>query len=180
MSIGTLARRYARAILELASEQNQVDQLGKELADFASSWNDSAELRGVFANPEFGLTQRKAILTELLARAQVSPLTRNSVLYLADRNRLAALPDIARAYAELAERSSGTVRAEVTSASPLSEAYYGQLQKALEQVTGHKVTIERKTDPGLIAGVVTKVGDKVFDGSIRTRLSELKESLKDA
>lgn len=180
MSVGPLARRYARAILDLATEAGQVDQLGEELSQFAGMWSESEELRNVFANPEVGLDARKAVLGELIERAGLSPLSRNSVLYLADRNRLFALPDIVRAYTDLAEHASGTVRAEVTSAAPLSDAYYAQLQKTLEQVTGHKVAIERKTDPGLIAGVVTRVGDRVFDGSIRTRLAELKESLKGA
>jgi F-type H+-transporting ATPase subunit delta len=180
MSIGTLARRYARAILSLASEQGQAAQVGTELQEFAKGWTDSDDLRGLFANPSFDHAARKAVLEELAQRAGMSPLGRNSIMYLADHNRLFAVADIARAYAELAEKASGNVRAEVTSAAPLTEAYYTQLQKALEQVTGQKVSIDRKTDPALIAGVVTKVGDKVFDGSIRTRLSELKESLTGA
>jgi F-type H+-transporting ATPase subunit delta len=180
MSLGALARRYARAILDLASEQSQVDQVGTELREFAAAWAANDELRSVFANPDVAPAMRKAVLSELTTAAGLSQLTRNSILYLADKKRLPALPDIARAYLELAERASGTVRAEVTSAAPLSDAYCAQLQKTLEQVTGHKVSIEKKTDPSLIAGVVTKVGDRVFDGSIRTRLADLKESLKGA
>jgi F-type H+-transporting ATPase subunit delta len=180
MSSGALPKRYARAILELASEARQVEQVGKELRDLAAAWASSDDLRGLFTNPEFGHTARKGVLIELLTRSGASQLTRNSVLYLADRNRVVALPDIARAYTELAESAAGTVRAEVTSAAPLSEAYYAQLQKALEQVTGQKVSIEKKTDPSLIAGVVTRVGDRVLDGSIRARLADLRDSLKTA
>jgi F-type H+-transporting ATPase subunit delta len=180
MSVGTLARRYARAILSLASEQGQVDQVGEQLGDFAKSWSENAELRDLFSNPGFNLAARKSVLAEVAQRAGMTPLAINSLMYLADHNRLSAIAEIARLYNEQAERASGTVRAEVTSAAPLAEAYYAQLQKTLEQVTGHKVSIERKTDPNLIAGVVTRVGDKVFDGSIRTRLSELKESLTGA
>lgn len=178
MSVAALAKRYARAILELASEKGQRDQVGRELNELTKLWQASDELRDLFANPGFGVAARKATLSEILTRAGVSELTRNSALYLADHNRLRALPEIARAYNELAERASGIVRAEVTSAAPLAEAYYAQLQKALEHVTGHKVSIERKTDASLIAGVVTKVGDRVFDGSVRTRLANLKESLR--
>lgn len=180
MSTGALPRRYARAILELAVEANQVENVGKELRELAASWASSDDLRGLFANPEFTHEVRKAVLRELLSRIGASQLTQNSVLYLADRNRLIALPDIADAYSELAERAAGAVRAEVTSAAPLSDAYYAQLTKALEQVTGQKVTIERKTDPNLIAGVVTRVGDRVLDGSIRSRLADLRDSLKPA
>lgn len=180
MSTGALAKRYARAILALASEAGQVERVGSELGELARTWGESEDLRTVFANPEFGHSARKGVMSELLARAAVSPVTKNSVLYLVDRDRIGALPEIARAFVELAERAAGTVRAEVTSAAPLSDAYYAQLQKALEQVTGQKVSIERKTDPNLIAGVVTRVGDRVLDGSIRARLSDLRESLKPA
>lgn len=180
MTTSALAKRYARAILELAQEQNQVERVGKELAEFAAMWQESSELRDLFANPKFGADVRKQTLVELTTRAALSPTAKNSVLYLADRNRISALPDIARAYEELAERAAGTMRAEVTSAAPLPDTYYAQLQKALEQATGRKISIEKKTDPSLIAGVVTRVGDQVFDGSVRTRLSELKEALKSA
>lgn len=180
MSIGPIAKRYARAILELATEQGVQEQVGRELSELAESWNASPELRNLFTNPEYNAQVRKSVLVELLDRAAVTPLTRNSVLYISDRGRLLALPAIARVFNELAERAAGSVRAEVISAAPLPEAYVAQLQRALEQVTGHRVTIDRKTDPSLIAGVVTRVGDHVFDGSIRTRLNGLKESLQNA
>jgi F-type H+-transporting ATPase subunit delta len=180
MSIGTLARRYARALLELANEQRQVDRVKKDLEELSAMWSASSELRVLFENPQFGAAARTATLSEIITRAGVSPLVRNAALYLADQGRIRALPEIASAFGLLAEQAAGTVRAEVTSASPLSESYYLQLQRALEQVTGKRVAIERKTDASLIAGVVTKVGDKVFDGSVRTRLAELKETLKSA
>lgn len=180
MSLGTLAKRYARAILELATEQHQVDKVRSDLADFAAMWTTSPELQELYANPKFGAEARKAALTDVLARSAISPLARNSILYVADRGRLRALPDIVRSYTDLAEKQAGAVRAQVTSAAPLTEAYYAQLQRALEQATGKKVTIDRKTDPSLIAGVVTRVGDQVFDGSIRARLADLKETLKSA
>jgi len=180
MSIGPIAKRYARAILELASKQSLTDLVGRELSELASTWESSSELRDLFTNPAYGSAVRKSVLVELIERANVSALTRNSVLYIADKNRIVALPAIARAFVELAERAAGAVRAEVTSAAPLSEAYLTQLHRVLEQVTGQRVTIEKKIDPSLIAGVVTRVGDRVFDGSIRTRLAELNESLQSA
>lgn len=178
MTTGAVGKRYARAILELASEQKQVDRVGKELTELSAMWASSDELRELFSNPSFTAEARKGVLVDLTARAGVSPLVKNSVLYLSDRGRLAALPDVARAFNELSAQQAGTVRALVTSAAPLTDAYYAQLQRALEQATGKKVSIDRKTDPALIAGVVTRVGDQVFDGSLRTRLSELKESLR--
>lgn len=180
MSVGALAKRYARAILSLATEQHQIDKVRSDLSDFAVMWSSSPELRELFANPKFGADARKAALSDITARAGISPLAKNSILYLADRGRLPALPEIVRSFGELAEQQAGAVRAQVTSAAPLTEAYYAQLQRVLEQATGKKVTIDRKTDPSLIAGVVTRVGDQLFDGSLRTKLADLKETLKSA
>jgi F-type H+-transporting ATPase subunit delta len=180
MSIGSLARRYARALLELASEHKELERVGRDLNELSAMWEASPELRELFSNPQFGLAARKGVLTELLTRAAVSPLVRNAALYLTDHNRVAALPEIARAFTELAEQAQGTLRAEFTSAAPLSDAYCAQLQKTLEAATGKKVHVERKVDAGLIAGVVTRLGDRVFDGSVRTRLTELKEALTSA
>ena len=180
MSMSPLARRYARAIIDLAKEGNLVDRVGRDLNDFADMWKSSPELRELFANPKFPYDARKKVLTDLTTRAAASPIAKNSLLYLNDKGRLPQVADIADAYTELAEAASGKVRAEVISAAPLGESYYLQLQKTLEQVTGKQVTVEKKTDPSLIAGVVTRVGDKVFDGSVRTRLTEIKESLTSA
>ncbi|MEY4510078.1 MAG: hypothetical protein RLZZ450_2200 [Pseudomonadota bacterium] len=180
MSVGSLGKRYARAILELASEAGQLELVGRELTEFAALYAGSSELQALFASPSVTAAVRKAVLSDVLASAGASELTRKSILYVADSGRLAALPSISRSYNELAEQTSGVVRAEVTSAAPLSDAYYAQLQKTLEQVTGHRVSLEKKTDPALIAGVVTRVGDKVFDGSIRSRLADLRDSLKGA
>lgn len=178
MSVASLAIRYARAIHELAKEENKVEEIGQQLSEFAALWSGSEELRSVFLSPDVAPEARKQVLAEITQRAGLSTTARNSVLYIADKGRIAALPLIARAYSDLAQSSSGIVRAEVTSAAPLSDAYYTQLQKTLESVTGNKVSIERKTDPSLIAGVVTRVGDKVYDGSIKSRLEDLKDSLR--
>ncbi len=177
MRSGALAKRYARAIIELAAEINQVDRVGRDLKDAAGMWESSAGLREVFSNPSFGAQTRKKVLTDLAIRSAMSPTARNSLMYLADRRRLTHLPEIAGAFMTLAEQRSGKVKAEVISAAPLGESYYRQLQTALEQVTGKKVSIEKRTDPSMIGGVVTRVGDQVFDGSVTTQLHNLKDSL---
>ncbi len=177
MTTGAVGKRYARAILDLATEQQQVERAGLELSQLSALWSESRDLRELFANPSFSAETRKGVLSQVLARAAISPLVRSSVLYLADCGRLAALPDVARLFGELASAQAGTVRALVTSASPLNEAYYSHLQRVLEQVTGKKVSIEKQLDPSLIAGVVTRVGDRVFDGSLRARLDEIRETL---
>jgi F-type H+-transporting ATPase subunit delta len=101
-------------------------------------------------------------------------------MLLNDRRRMPALPAIARSLREMSDLAKGVVRAEVTSATHLSDEYYRKLHGRLEAVTGKKVALEKRVDPALIAGVVTRIGDTVYDGSLSTRLQELKNSLAPA
>ncbi|HTB72937.1 MAG TPA: ATP synthase F1 subunit delta, partial [Polyangiaceae bacterium] len=94
--------------------------------------------------------------------------------------RAKALPHVAQALREFADARKGLLRAEVTTAAPLSDAYYARLQAQLEAMTGKKVVVDRRTDPDLIAGVVTRIGDRILDGSLRTRLSSLRDALMPA
>jgi F-type H+-transporting ATPase subunit delta len=99
------------------------------------------------------------------------------MLLLVDRRRTKTLPYVARMLRELADARKGVVRAEVTTAVALADAYYARLQAQLEKMTGKRVVVDRVIDPTLIAGVVTRIGDRIFDGSLRTRLQSLKDSL---
>jgi F-type H+-transporting ATPase subunit delta len=173
----SVGRRYAKALLALADEQKQTARVEKELVDFAETWGASAELRAVFENPKVDEASRKKVLTAVLDRMAASPLVKNGLALLAERGRLKHLPEIAQAFATLASGRTGTVTAEVTSATALPEAYFAELKSALEKATGKKVVLVKKQDPSLIAGVVTRVGDRVIDGSVRARLSELQEEL---
>ncbi len=175
--MSSIGKRYGRAILDLAVAENSVERVGKELNELAAMWSNDANLRNVFENPQVTQEQRKGILREIVTRAGVSTTVRNFMLVLVDNLRVNDLPDIARIYQTLAEETGGSVKAEVTTAAQLPEAYYAELERALQTVTGKKVQIERKLDPSLIAGVVTRVGDKVFDGSLKNRLGELKDEL---
>lgn len=175
--MSSVGKRYARAVLDLATAENAAERVGKELNELATMWTNEAALRNVFENPQVTLEQRKNILREIVTRAGVSAVVRNFLLVLVDNLRVSDLPDIARVYQTLAAETGGTVKAEVITAVQLPEAYYAELERALQTVTGKKVQIERKLDPSLIAGVVTRVGDKVFDGSLKNRLGELKDEL---
>ncbi|MBW2190097.1 MAG: ATP synthase F1 subunit delta [Deltaproteobacteria bacterium] len=106
-----------------------------------------------------------------------STLVRNTVQLLADKGRLGHLEEVLDALEELAEAETGRVRVEVVSAKPLSDAYYAQLTEKFKRVTDREVVLVKKEDPSLIGGVVTRVGDRVFDGSLSNRLSELRETL---
>jgi F-type H+-transporting ATPase subunit delta len=177
MSSGALGRRYARALLELAEEAGQLDATGKQLDALTEVWQGSAELRSAFENPGVGAEQRRAILGAVAQKLGLSPLVKNTTLLLSDRRRLRFLPEVADAFRQLAEQKAGRVRAEVTTAAAMPDAYFQELQKALETVTGKQVVLVKNQDPSLIGGVVTRVGDKVFDGSLRAQLGELREEL---
>lgn len=173
----TVAKRYATALYELAHESNAVDRIGKDLADLASTWGASEELRRAFENPQFALEAKKALIAAIAERSNAHPLLRNTLMMLSDRRRLKQLPEIAEAFARIAERRAGRIRAEIITATALPEAYYQQLQKTLAEATGKEVVLVRREDPSLIGGVVTRVGGRVFDGSLKNRLRELRAQL---
>jgi F-type H+-transporting ATPase subunit delta len=172
-----VGKRYATALYELADENKVVDRIGKDLESLASAWQANDELRNVIESPSFKLEQKRAVVAALADKVGAHPLFKNMLLLLSDRRRLPYLPDIATAFERIAERRSGRVRAEVVSATKLPEAYYTELQKTLKAATGKDVVIVRREDPTLIAGVVTTVNGKVYDGSLANGLRELRAQL---
>ncbi|MCB9657442.1 MAG: F0F1 ATP synthase subunit delta [Polyangiales bacterium] len=177
MSNATISRRYAKALLELAEEATQTPTVHKALSAFAEAWSANGSLRDLFENPSVTSESRLKVLDQLAMRVAAPPVLKNTLKLLADRGRMSLVPELAATFSLLAQGATGQVEAEVTTASAMPEPYYVELQKVLEKVTGKKVVVVRKQDPSIIAGVITRVGDKVFDGSVRNRLTELKEQL---
>jgi len=174
---GTLGRRYARALLDLAGEQGQIERVGTDLRDLDVAWKEGAELREVFENPSFSAASRAAVIDTITTRMGVLPVVRNTLRLLSDRHRIRHLPEVVEAFEELAQEREGRVRAEVITARPMTESYREQLRSTLERVTGKKVVLVTREDPSIIGGVVTRVGDKVFDGSIKHQLAEIRDDL---
>jgi F-type H+-transporting ATPase subunit delta len=177
MSVSLVARRYAQALLELGSEQGNLDKLVEEISSAAEAWALSADFRNAIENPLVGHDAKKAVVGEVAERIGAGPATRNTLLLLVDRRRMKTLPYLARTLRELADAKKGVIRAEVTTAAPLSEAYYAKLQAKLEKLTGQRVVVDKRTDPAIIGGVIARIGDRVFDGSLRTRLDTLRSAL---
>jgi F-type H+-transporting ATPase subunit delta len=175
--MSALGRRYAKALLDLAREQGQVDAVLRDVGAISDAWKASAELRELVRNPVIPKPALKASVDAVMERLGTSKLVRNTVGLMADKGRLAFLEDVLHALEELAEQETGRVRVEVVSAKPLSDAYYARLTEKLRRATDRKIVLVKKQDPSLIGGVVTRVGDQVFDGSLANRLSELKETL---
>jgi F-type H+-transporting ATPase subunit delta len=172
-----IAERYARAILELGVETNQLEALTRQISHVARAYAESADLRTVLDNPLVDVPKREAILAELGKRLSLSPLALSSIRLLAERHRLVALPDIARRLGSLSDEKAGILRATVISAAPLPDSYYTKLTERLAKATGKKIVLDKQLDPSLIAGVVTRIGDNTIDGSIKGRLAELERRL---
>ena len=177
MSQTTVAERYARAILELADEAKQVPQVTEQIEAIAAAYSESEELRSMTANPAIDVAARDALLKELGARLALSPIAMNAVRLMARRGRLSALPDLAEMLSRLADQKVGVLRATVTSARPMPEEYYLRLTAELEKRTSRKIVLERREDPTLIGGVVTRIGDHTIDGSLKGRLAALQRQL---
>lgn len=177
MSASVVARRYAKALYELAAEQKSTEKVQRDLAELAQALESNAELRNVFENPKFGPDLKKKVLQSVAARMGTSPVVVSTLKLLVDRGRVSAIPALSEAFATLAEERSGRIRAEIISALPLAETYTRELEKALSDATGRKVVLVKKVDPSIIGGVIAKVGDKVFDGSLKNKIHDLHAQL---
>ncbi|HEY3497546.1 MAG TPA: ATP synthase F1 subunit delta [Polyangiaceae bacterium] len=175
-----IADRYSRAIYELGVEGGTLAALTSEVQSFAAAYQTSQDLRSVLENPLVAHEQREAVLKDIAKRLGLGELALTAVRYLASRRRLVLLPDIARRLGTLADEKEGVVRATVTSAQPLSEAFYLKLTAELSRRVGKKVLLDRQQDPSLIAGVLTRVGDMTIDGSLRGRLERIERQLLSA
>jgi F-type H+-transporting ATPase subunit delta len=174
-----IAHRYARALLDIGVERKNFEQLGRELDRVVALFR-SAELAECFRNPKINTTVRKRVLGELLRRVMVSPICQNFLNLLVDRNRIGYLPDIVEAYHLLADEHAGRERAVVTVARRLSEPEAARLRTVLQKVSGRTVVLEQLVDPEILGGVITRIGGRIYDGSVQTELEVLRSRLKEA
>jgi F-type H+-transporting ATPase subunit delta len=176
--VAALDHRYAQALLDVAeSAKLDVAEIAAELRDFSAMFAESAALRVVLGNPSVERGRKLQIVDALVARAQSSRIIRNFLAVLADRGRIGALPAIARAFDELWLESQGLLRAAVTSARPLETEERNDLERRLGELSGRRIVAEYHHDSKLIGGFVARVGDTVYDGSIRGRLERLRAEL---
>ncbi len=174
---GSIPRRYARAIFEIAVDQGNFEILGRQLSELATLGKDSPELRETLENPVFKLSQKRAVLQGLMPRLAPARQVQSLALLLLERGRIAMLPAVARAFEEMCDDKLGRVRAVVKSAKPLDIASETEVRKALERRTGKKVLLTTVVDPSLIGGVIAQVAGLELDGSVSSRLSAIKQRL---
>ena len=172
---GSIARRYAKALLDIGREANTIDALGADVARFHQ--NAKGTLLETLANPVYTGVERRAVLDAVLAKLALAPMANNFLRLLLDKERMGALGDIVRAYGELADVAAGRVRAVVTTATAMTPTLQADVTSALAQATGKTVIVETVVDPSLLGGMTARVGSRLIDASLKSRLERLQLTL---
>ena len=180
MNTETIARRYSVALADVVLNSGETDTVKTELAALGELFDSNADLKTVFANPAITQANKIRVLDDLIARAKPSKTTSNFLKVLLQNNRVADIGKINARFAAVLEERSGFVSAEITSARELPETERADFSENLEKITGKRVTINYQIDENIIGGVVTRIGSTVYDGSVRTKLENLKAQLINA
>jgi F-type H+-transporting ATPase subunit delta len=173
---GSLSRRYTKALFQLAREAGQEEKIGHEVEQFFSVYRQT-ELQQVLTNPAVGLDARKKILRQVTEIQQLSPLTSHFLSLLSDRDRLPHLAAIVSCYRRLLNEARGRVEAKVVSASALGTEQVEQLRERLRGISGKDVVLQQETDASLLGGLLIELEGKIYDGSIRTQLVNMKQRI---
>lgn len=173
-----IAKRYAKAYFVLAREQDRLLEAQAELNEFVAFLDSEAELKEVLFNPVFEVAQRKAVLTSLLDKLEVSVSLGSLLSLLIDKNKIAYAGLIADNFSQLADAAEGRMKVEITSAAVLDKKSLKGLRKEFSRLTGKKVELEVEVDESLIGGIVARYGGMVYDGSIKTQLNRFGETLR--
>jgi F-type H+-transporting ATPase subunit delta len=176
------ATRYARALFDVGlKEQGDIQKIGRDLSGFAAMVSGHEGLSRVLVNPAIPAARKRAVVEQLLAHdGTMSPILSKLLLLLAERDRLSLVSDIAAAYEQRLMDHAQVVRAELTTAVPLSTDRVTTLQHGLATLTGRQVQLETKVNPAIIGGAVARIGSTVYDGSVTTQLQKVKERLVNA
>lgn len=173
-----IARRYAKALLIIGEEDGQAEAYREELNGVARLLSENKALDLAITNPLYDMESRRKVLSTTLQKMNLSELMCSFLLLLFDKGRIGFIDSINTYYQKLADELKGVARAELVSASALSDASVDKIKRSLADMTGKDIILNISEDPGLIGGVVAKIGDLVLDGSIKTQLMNMKESLK--
>lgn len=173
-----IAGRYATALFELADEKNILDLIAGDLRGLKASLADSADLRRLVRSPILSRAEQEKAMAAILDQAKADAITRNFVALAARNRRLFALPAIIDAYLAMLARRRGEVTADVTAANPPSESQQMILSEMLRKLVGSKVAVNLRVDRDLLGGLVIKVGSRLFDSSLRTKLRKLELAMK--
>ena len=169
--------QYATALADIALEQGAAEPVEKQLADFGAAYAESAELRNTLASPAVERTAKHAIIEKLAARMGASRILRNFLFVVTDHQRTHLLPEIQQTFETVVRQRQGLAEAEVSSATELTASQKKDLQQTLERLTGKKIQAKYSLDAALLGGAVVRIGDTIYDGSVRNRLNQMRARL---
>lgn len=175
---GGVAERYATALFDLAMEERAADTISRDFTTLKALLAESPELARLVRAPVFSAEQQKVGMDAVLRRIDAAPLTIRFVLTVAAKRRLFALREIIDAYERLVARQRGEINAEVSAARPLSDQETAELKRVLKERLGHDARVSTKVDPSLLGGLVVKVGSRMIDSSLRTKLEGLRAAMR--
>ena len=173
-----IARRYAKALLIIGKEGDKAETYKEELDRFSDLIASEKELEQAITNPLYDMGGRKKVLQAIIDKVNISKVMASFLLLLFDKGRFGFLSDINEFYKKLADELKGVVRANLVSATELSSETVEKIRTTLSKKTGKDIILEVERDPSLIGGIVSRIGDLVLDGSIKTQLLNMRESLK--
>ena len=179
-SVSGVSGRYATALFELARDEKSVDAVRADLDKFEAMLNESADLKRLVRSPVFAADAQSKALSAVLAKAGIAGISANFLKVLTANRRLFAVTDVIRAFRALVARFKGEATADVTVAEKLSDKNLDALKTALKSVTGKDVALNVNVDPSIIGGLVVKLGSRMVDSSLRTKLNSIKHAMKEA
>jgi F-type H+-transporting ATPase subunit delta len=180
VDLSGVAGRYAFALYDLANERNATEDVSQALAGFQKMLGESADLRRLVESPVFSAAEQVKALDAVLASAQIGGITANFIRLVATKRRLFALPGIISAFQRLEEKAKGVVRAEATVAAPLTADQENTLRQALAAAAGGKIiNLDVKTDASIIGGIIVKLGSRMVDASLKTKLNSIRTRMKE-
>jgi F-type H+-transporting ATPase subunit delta len=179
-SVSGVSGRYATALFELARDEKSIDAVKADLDKFDAMLNDSADLKRLVRSPVFAAGTQAKALSAVLDKAGITGISANFLKVLTANRRLFAVADVIRAFRALVAKFRGEATADVTVAEPLSDKNLDALKSALKTISGKDVTLNVKVDPSIIGGLVVKLGSRMVDSSLRTKLNSIKHAMKEA
>lgn len=174
-----VAKRYARALFELAKDRNEIAKVEAELQVIVSVLRENADLRKLLEHPNLDSNVKHSMLSSLFGSV-ISEAVSNTLKLLVDRRREDILPDLLNDYVRIAEQELGIATAVVTTPLPLTDHEEKEIADHFGKLTGKQIRMERKVDPSLLGGMTVRIGDRLYDGSLSGRLSRLEKSLNDS
>ena len=177
MSQGVIARRYAKALINLAEKGNELEKTGECLSELAEAYKDSSEFREVLADTKVSTILKQSVLKAILSKIKAPALVDTFSRYLLSKRRIILLPSIESAFNLLLQEKLGRIEARVTVAQELPTVTVEKLEKSISKYSGKDVAISITIDPAIIGGIVTRIGSVVIDGSIHTQLNQIRQSI---